>query len=64
MSDEVKIAGIVTIGAVLVFGSFAGCTAHTDYRIGQAIESGADPIKARCALGAFIDPAVCAASIK
>lgn len=41
-----------TVGAtiVCVVLSAGGCTAHTDYRIATAIEAGADPLAARCAL--------------
>lgn len=45
----VTIWRFIITGAAIAVCAFSGCTAHSNYLLGQAIEHGADPIKANCA---------------
>lgn len=53
---KVIAAGIVGLAAVI-----GGCVGHTDYRISEAIKSGADPISTYCALSSNTTDARCIA---
>lgn len=55
-----KIIAAAFVASMTVFG---GCVGHTDYRIGQAIKDGADPIKAYCALSSNTTDARCIAAV-
>ena len=49
--DEVKVWRYIIIGVVTLLVSVMVSCQTTNYRIVQAIKSGADPIEASCALG-------------
>lgn len=48
--------------AALVVTSPVACTVHTNNRISEAIEKGADPLEARCAMEMGNPSAVCIAT--
>ena len=53
--DDIKIVLTIVIGVVVVIAFPVGCTMHRQQIIANAIEKGADPIVAKCAIEGEVD---------
>jgi hypothetical protein len=62
--DTLIISATALLMFALLVGAPVGCTMHRHYRIEQAIQHGADPIAAKCAIeGDNRDDAICVAYV-